>query len=181
MKNENKIGILNYAKEWKRIGIEAKACKIDKLFGVKKLYKGSIKITDDCTEELLEECNFLGIELTNSPIICLDVEGDAGSVDEFMKILDVNYINIQDLLYETTLNNGLHLYFRLDRSLKKRNQYKKIHNNLHFDVLYTGKSFTAPSRFNDKKYSELNKSIYNIKSIYDIPEFPESLNFLLNK
>ena len=167
--------IIRYSKAWEGIGIETVVCNVEKLFGIKKLYRKSVRIT----EEIQGPYNFLGVILTNSPIMCLDIEGDPGSVEEFMKILTENSIDLNDLLYETTLNNGLHLYFRIDPSIKGRNQYKKIYNDLHFDVLFTGKSFTAPSEFNHKKYSELNRSIFNIESIYDIPEFPESLIFLI--
>lgn len=167
--------IIRYSKAWEGIGIETAACNVEKIFGIKKLYRKSVRIT----EEIQGTYNFLGIILTNSPIMCLDIEGDPGSVDEFMRILTENSIDIKDLLYETTLNNGLHLYFRIDPSIKGRNQYKKIHKDLHFDVLFTGKSFTSPSEFNNKRYSDLNRSIFNIKSLYDIPEFPEKLKFLI--
>ena len=168
--------IIRYSKAWECIGIETVACNVEKIFGIKKLYRRSDKIT----EQIQGPYNFLGVILTNSPIMCLDIEGDPGSVDEFMRILTENSIDIKGLLYETTLNNGLHLYFRIDPSIKGRNQYKKIHEDLHFDVLFTGKSFTAPSEFNNKRYSDLNRSIFNIKSLYDIPEFPEKLKFLID-
>lgn len=168
--------IIRYSKEWRRIGIETSAFNVEKILGIKKLYRKSVRITD----EIEGDYNFLGIILSNSPIMCLDIEGDPGSVDEFKIILEKNSIDINELLYENTLNDGLHLYFRIDPLLKKNNQYKKTYNNIRFDVLFNGRSFTAPSMFGGKSYGDLNKSIFDIKSILEIPEFPGCLKFLIS-
>ena len=111
--------------------------------------------------------------------MCLDIEGTPRSVEEFMEILEKNSLKIKDFLVETTMNGGLHLYFRVPKGWKMRNIYASKHGNINFDVLFNGKSFTSPSEFMGKSYKFLGRSVFALNSIGDIPEFPEELYFLI--
>jgi hypothetical protein len=77
------------------------------------------------------------------------------------------------------MNGGLHLYFGVPKGWKIRNIYASRHGNINFDALFSGKSFSSPSKFNGKSYKFLKKSVFDLNSIMDIPEFPEELYFLI--
>ena len=49
--------IIRYSKAWECIGIETVACNIEKIFGIKKLYRKSDKIT----EQIQGTYNFMGV------------------------------------------------------------------------------------------------------------------------
>lgn len=174
--------ILRYSREWRRIGIETCLCNVEKVWGIRKLHRFSIKITEELEknpQKIPEGTNFLGVILSKSPIMCLDIENEGESIEEFYRIMEDSSIKIDDLFGEISLNGGIHLYFRIPDEKKVKNQYKKSYKNLNYDLLFSGKCFTAPSVFNNKRYDVLNKSIFDINSIEEIPYFPESLNFLL--
>lgn len=180
--NQQISEILRYSREWRRIGIETCLCNVEKIWGIRKLHKFSIKITDELDknpQKIPEGTNFLGVILTKSPIMCLDIENEGESIGEFYRIMEDSSIKIDDLFGEITLNRGIHLYFRIPDVRKGKNQYKKSYKNLNYDLLFTGKSFTVPSIFNDSKYDLFSRSIFDMNSIDDIPNFPESLDFLL--
>jgi len=179
-----KDDFIRYSKGWKRIGIDTCVCKVESVLGIKKLYKSTKKITDEIRESsknLSTDFNFLGVVLTNSSIMCLDIEGNIGSVESFINILTENGLDLKDFFYERTMNGGLHLYFRIIQEEKTKNQYKKNYRGVYFDVLFNGISFTYPSKYLDKSYSKLNKDILFIKSIDEIPYYPEEIKFLIEK
>lgn len=179
---EQIIEILRYSKEWNRIGVENSICKVDKLMGKLKLHKNPIKITEEIHQNpgiIPDGYNFLGINLKNSGLMCLDIEGNEGSVEEFMSILEEKSIKIEDFLGESTMNGGLHLYFRVPKGNIGKNIYGGQYGNVCFDVIYSGKSFTVPSTYRDKLYSPLGRSIFDVESIDQIQEFPSDLYFLI--
>lgn len=179
---DNISEILRHCIKWYGLGIETKICKIEKELGIRKLHKDSVYFSVDTAENFREkykDYNFLGICLKDSGIMCLDIEGTPHSVDEFMGILEENSLKIKDFLVETTMNGGLHLYFRVPKGWKMRNIYASKHGNINFDVLFNGKSFTSPSEFMGKSYKFLGRSVFDLNSIGDIPEFPEELYFLI--
>ena len=174
--------ILRYSKEWRRIGIETCICNVEKIMGIRKLHRFSIKITDELEknpQRIPTGINFLGVILSKSPIMCLDIENEGESIEQFHQIIIDNGIKMGDMFGERSLNGGIHLYFRIPIDNRGRNQYKKSYKNLNYDLLFTGKCFTVHSFFKDKRYERFNRSIFDINSINDIPHFPESLNFLL--
>jgi len=180
---ENEISeILRYSRGWEKIGIGTCICRVEKMMGIRKLHRFSLKISDEIhqnPEKILKGSNFLGVILSGSPIMCLDIENEGKSIEEFHRILDKNSVKMSDLFGETTLNGGIHLYFRIPIDKKQRNQYKQVNKNVHFDLLFNGKSFTVPSFFNEKKYNLFDRSIFDLKSIEEIPEFPEFLSFMI--
>lgn len=174
--------ILRYSRGWGKIGIHTCICRVEKIMGIRKFHRFSVKITDEIhqnPEKIPEGSNFLGVILSGSPIMCLDIENEYESIEEFHRILDKNSVKMSDLFGETTMNGGLHLYFRIPMDKKSKNQYKKVNKNVHFDLLFNGKSFTVPSFFNEKKYTTFDRSIFDLESIEEIPEFPEFLSFML--
>jgi len=179
-----KYHILKTSKKWNDLGIETKASNVEKTFGKLKLYRSSTRISQEIYENpdlLPDDHNFLSVILTNSPIMCLDIEGNEGSVEDFMKILGENGLKIEDFLVESTLNGGLHLYFRRHDIIKRGNIYGKTHGEICFDVIFRGKSFTHPSFLNDRSYRFIGRSIFDIHDIDEIPRYPEELLFMLDK
>lgn len=168
--------ILKYCNKWNQLGIKTFICKVDKIFGIKKLHKNSIEFNHEI-KQLPDEYNFLGVKLGESGLMCLDIEGTNGSVNEFSRIIEREGLKMSDLFMEKTLNHGLHVYFRFDKKIK--NQYGLKYGDMNFDLLFSGKSFSAPSRFENKNYTFINKSIFDLRSLNDIPEFPKELVFLL--
>jgi len=148
--------------------------------GIRKFHKDSIKFSTKIGV-IPEGYNFLGVCLGDSGIMCLDIEGTPGSLDDFYRILEEKSLKISDFFVESTMNGGIHIYFRIPDGIKKRNLYARTHKRIDFDVLFRGKSFSVPSRYGDKSYSFINKSLYDLNSIMDIPEFPQELYFLIQK
>jgi hypothetical protein len=171
--------ILRHCDKWNSLGVETYVCKVDHIFGIRKLYRDSIRFSPGITENDVEGYNFLGVSLRDSGIMCLDVEGNKGSLDEFMEILDKKSLKIEDFLAESTMNGGIHIYFKAPNRKLNRNVYAIKHGNINFDVLFSGKSFSAPSKYNNLEYRFINKSVFDINSIDEIQEFPRELNFLL--
>jgi hypothetical protein len=171
--------ILRHCAKWNSIGVETYICKVDHIFGIRKLYRDSIRFSPDITENDVKDYNFLGISLKDSGIMCLDIEGTKGSLDEFMKILEKKSLKIDDFLAESTMNGGIHIYFKAPNRRINRNVYAIKHGNINFDVLFSGKSFSAPSKYKDLEYRFINKSVFDLDSIDEIQEFPTELNFLL--
>jgi len=169
--------ILKYCNKWNQLGIKTFICKVDKIFGIKKLHKNSIEFNNDI-DQLPEGYNFLGVKLGESGLMCLDVEGTNGSIQEFNRIIENSGLKIDDFFIEKTLNDGLHIYFRFNKKIK--NQYGLKHGDMNFDLLFNGKSFSAPSKYQNKNYVFINKSVFDLDSINDIPEFPEKLIFLFH-
>ena len=182
--SENRSQILKHCIKWHFLGVETRICKVEKVMGIRKFHKDSIKFSMKIginPEIIPEGYNFLGVCLGDSGIMCLDIEGTPGSLDDFYRILEEKSLKISDFFVESTMNGGIHIYFRIPDGIKKRNLYARTHKRIDFDVLFRGKSFSVPSRYGDKSYSFINKSLYDLNSIMDIPEFPQELYFLIQK
>lgn len=139
--------ILSQASKWREIGVFTIACKVDLEWGIRKLHKNSIKITDDILQNhdlLPDSYNFLALDLDNSDLMCLDIEGNPGSVEGFLEILESKSINLDHFIVEKTLNNGLHIYFKNSKDKRKENIFAMELKTIKFDVLYRGKAFTFP-------------------------------------
>ena len=101
----------------------------------------------------------MAIDLENSEVCCLDIDGSTDSVNNFMSILEEKSINIENFIVEKTPNNGLHIYFKNSNDKKKQNIFARELKMVKFDVLYGGKVFTFPSYLGEKRYVP----IYNIE------------------
>lgn len=172
--------ILSQASKWREVGVFTVACKVDLECGIRKLHKNSIKITDNIIgnpELLPNSYNFLALDLENSNLMCLDIEGNPGSVECFLEILKSKSINLENFIVEKTLNNGLHIYFKNSKDKRKENIFAMELKTIKFDVLYRGKAFTFPSILGEKKYIPMfNMSELSDRSkIVDIPEELEGL------
>ena len=96
--------------------------------------------------------------------MCLDIENEYESIEEFYRILDKNSVKMSNLFGETTMNGGLHLYFRIPMDKKSKNQYKKVNKNVHFDLLFNGKQSSgllAIITF-DIIFSNLGRFVYDL-------------------
>jgi len=177
--------LLEVAKKWDSLGCYTIACKVDREYGILKLHKNSLPITQEILngeEKIPDDYNFLALDLKKSGIICLDIENNPGSVSEFCDFLEKNGRKITDFFYETSLNNGIHVYFRNDYQRFERNIYNSRKNHIVFDVLRTGKAFLHPSKLGDKKYLAQDISIYTISTINEIEYIPKFIeNFITNK
>lgn len=167
--------ILTQASKWREIGVFTYACKVDLEWGIRKLHKNSIRITDDVISNpslLPEDYNFLAIDLENSELVCLDIEGNPGSVDDFMNFLEKKSIKLENFLVEKTLNDGLHIYFKYNKARRRENIFAMELKKIKFDVLCRGKAFTFPSYLGKKKYTPMfnMEGKLNRDKILDIPE-----------
>ena len=174
--------ILDAARKWRSIGVESMALKVEAEHRSKKLFKKTIRLTDqilDSHEDLNDEYNFLGIILQGSGLICLDVEANTPeSVPSFYKLLKDKEIDPESLLMEKSLNGGIHVYFRLGDLEIKTEHFKGI-SGINFDILTSLRAFTSPSSFNHKRYEWIGSGMSKINYKEDIQVFPESLYFLL--
>jgi hypothetical protein len=163
--------ILSQASKWKEAGVSTYACRFD----LERRYQRSfIKITDEIIKDhnlLPQSYNFLAIDLENSDISCLDIEGNPGSVECFMKMMEEKSINLSDFIVEKTINNGLHVYFSSGNNRKRDNIFAMELKTMKFDVLYRGKAFTFPSYLGEKRYVPMFNIEENIRreKIVDMP------------
>lgn len=174
--------IIHFANKWNSIGISTVSLKVEHLLGSKKLFKRIIPITEEVfnnPEILPDDFNFLAVLLKNSGIFCLDVEGIPGSMESFYSLLKDRKIDTESFIMEKTLNGGVHTYFRVPEIPIQTKHLKNMYG-IHFDVLTNLRSFTAPSKFRSKSYEWIGNNFYNISSIQEFPEFPESLFDLIN-
>jgi len=174
--------IIRHCVKWYSLGIDTRICKIEGEFGIRKLHKNSVEFSIENAKKFRDkysDYNFLGVCLRNSGLMCLDIEGTPRSVEEFMGILEEKSLKIGDFLVESTMNGGLHLYFRVPNGWKTKNIYDCRLGDINFDVLFNGKSFTSPSEFRGKSYKFIGRSFFSLNSVGDIPEFPQELYFLI--
>jgi len=73
------------------------------------------------------------------------------------------------------------LYFIKNLSTTYSNIDGGIKETIYFDVLSSGKCFTSPSHLGERSYSFKGISIFDIKDGMDIPEYPQVLDFLMDK
>lgn len=182
--SDNISDILRHCVKWYSLGAETRICKVEKVMGIRKFHKNSIKFSPKIGAnpgKIPEGYNFLGVSLRDSGLMCLDIEGTPGSLENFMDILEKKSLRINDFLTESTMGGGIHIYFRVPKGIKTKNMYARKHENIDFDVLFNGKSFSVPSKYVDKSYIFLNRSVFDLNSIMDIQEFPEELYFLIKE
>lgn len=153
----NVLGI--WSKRWTELGVPNSLLEIKKELGIRKLGKTT------------ETPNFLSLKISDTPLVCLDIDAPESSIQSFMKILDQNGISINDLFYEKTRNNGYHFFFRGDKS--GYNSFENVHLGVHYDFLTRGRVFTTPSSFKGRSYTFGEKTPFNINSLEEIPETPE--------
>lgn len=156
-----------YIKKFKNLGISVYVIDVKAEKGSRKFHGGRKRNIEDLN---LDEYNFLGIDLKDSGLLCLDIEGHLNSVNNFRKFLKDNFIDEENLLLEKTMNNGLHVYFRNIHDIQNESLWN-IYNGIHFDIL-TRRAFTTPSSFKGKKYEWIGDNFNNLKKIDDIPSTP---------
>ena len=166
--------ILLQASKWKDAGVSTYACNVEIGREFRPFQRNFVEITDKIIENptlFSENYNFLAIDLENSELACLDIEGSPGSVNDFMSILEEKSINIEELIVEKTPNNGLHIYFRNSNDKKRENIFSMELKRIKFDVLYKGKVFTFPSCVGEKRYDPMFNIEFNIDKdkIVDMP------------
>lgn len=121
--------------------------------------------------KIKSEPNFIYINITETDLFCLDIEGVPGSVEEFEFYLNSKGVLLNDLFYERTRNGGYHIYFR-DHNKLRRNNFGQRIGRILYDSLSVGRVFTSPSEFKNKKYTFGNKTPFDIESINEIPIIP---------
>jgi len=151
--------LLDWQSRWDHLGIQSHLIEIKHEFGIKKLGKET------------DTPNCLALKMTGSPIMCLDIEGHEGSVDQFHKFLTSINVDMDDLFYEKTRNGGYHILFL--KESESRNKFGLDLDGIKYDVLYRGRLYTTPSSFFGKQYSFPKKSPFTIESINEIPKEPE--------
>ncbi len=175
--------IIAHCNKWHSLGVKTYLCKIEAVYGIRKFYKKSLEFHPQIINDLEKNnhgYNFLGVSLKDSGFICLDIEGTPGSLEDFNKMLEEKSLKMSDFFVEKTMNEGVHIYFRTPAIIKRRNMYAMRYGRINFDFLFNGKAFSAPSKYKDRSYSFINKSVFDLNSINDIPEMPQELSFLLD-
>ena len=79
-----------YIKKLKDLGISVYVIDVKAERGSRKFHGGRKRNIEDLN---LDEYNFLGIDLKDSGLLCLDIEGHLHSVNNFRKFLKDNFIN----------------------------------------------------------------------------------------
>lgn len=71
---------------------------------------------------------------------------------------------------------GIHVYFRR-KEIPRIKSFKGLSDgDIRFDILNSGKAFTAPSKFKKWGYQWGKNTPFTISSLEEIPEVPEWLN-----
>jgi hypothetical protein len=167
--------MIKWGNRWYELGVTVCFGHVATEMGLLKPNKVLFNSSDGNLEEAYNidtrlDINFMAIRLSNTPIVCLDVEGKDGSDVNFIKFLEGHGVSLEDLFYEKTRNNGFHVYFRSNN--KKFNSFKNFNKGVHFDVLCNGKVFTTPSCFRNKSYNFGCNNPFTINTIEDIPILP---------
>lgn len=173
--------ILNYIQRWQELGANIGAGKCDEQEGKIKFLKKSIRIVP--SDPLLPEWyeyNFLFIELGQSGLSCLDIEGTKNSVETFTSRLERLGISLESLFYEKSLNGGIHIYFRSLPGAGKKNYGPLKSGDILFDVLNKGRAFTSPSKLGEKEYKWGKINPFTIQSLQEIQEVPLWINDVFN-
>ncbi len=171
--------MVDHIKRWQKLGVHLYIMRGHEQEGKTKIYTEVQGISpSDQIDPRWEELNFLAINLSKTPLVCLDVESTEGSVEDFMEILKRNNISVDSLFYETSLNGGLHIYFKAPTNKAKSSHIGLSKGKIRFDILNTGKAFTEPSNIGNKrcKFGRMNPfSIKGLEEIQDIPEWVQDL------
>jgi hypothetical protein len=173
------MNLLGTANKWRDLGISTSIGKYSKEISQVKIIKDIRSIENIDTEEILfnNGYNVLILEISKSNIFCIDIDNVDDSIKNFHNILDLNQSVLDDFFHEKTRNGGYHLYFRSKE--KHRNIIGNFYSGIRIDILLTGRVFTSPSSFNWKSYSFGKIKPDDLKSINDIMEMPEWLDYIL--
>lgn len=175
--------LLESAHRWHSLGIQTVLLEIAGEHGSKKLIRKAKKVEENLfhlDSDSLTEFNFLAVMLSGSGLVCIDVDpATPDSVSNFYSWLLASKIQSSDLLMESTLNGGLHLYFRLgDYTIPT------IHfcswKGICFDLLTDKRIFTSPSSFGPKKYAWLHGGFEKVSKLTDIPSLPSQFFGMLS-
>ena len=173
--------LINYIQRWQELGVHIGLLKCDKQKGKIKFVNDTLRINPgDRLDDSWNDYNFLFIELAQSGICCLDIEGTKNSVETFTSRLDILGIPLNSLFYERSLNKGLHIYFRALEGVGKKNHGSLRSGDILFDILNVGRAFTSPSYLGNKKYQWGEINPFTIQSLDDIQEVPLWINDLFN-
>jgi hypothetical protein len=169
---------LTLARKWNSLGIPVMGMYLHQIDETLKFASKA----EDLDAELLEEgkekeYNCLALFISDTPMMCLDVDNVGESITLFHQLLKKNKADISDYFYETTVNGGLHLYF-LNEGIRK-NVFRNINEGICFDVLSQGRVFTSPTTVGDKKYRFGEKSPLQLNSIAQIGKMPDFLKDLI--
>ena len=168
--------IIDFVLRWQMLGVKTYLTNCTGKIGNIKHTKGLLEVDiEDPINPLWSTYNFIGIDLGDSGISCLDIEGTKNSVEEFKRRLESNKIDLDSLFWEKSMR-GIHVYFRRkDRAHIK--SFKGLSDgDIRFDILNSGKAFTTPSKFEKWEYKWGKNTPFTISSIEEIPEVPEWLN-----
>jgi hypothetical protein len=174
--------MVEHARKWTQLGIETLALRVAGQHGSKKLIGGIMNLNPEILADpngIPDGFNFLGIKLRNSGLLCLDVEGLPGSVEDFNELLGETGVSADSLLVERSLNGGLHVYFQMPQ-VSVRTEHFKSHGRIRYDILTDRRVFTAPSFLRGKSYSWIGEKFFELESRSQIPDFPEGLLKLLD-
>jgi hypothetical protein len=173
--------MIEHIQRWQELGVHIGLGKCEQQKGKIKFVRNSLRIKPgDLPDPVWDDYNFLFIELAQSGLSCLDIEGTKNSVETFTSRLDQLGIHLSSLFYEKSLNNGLHIYFRSLSGGGKKNYGALRSGDILFDILNRGRAFTSPSHLGNKKYEWGEINPFTIQSLNDIQEVPDWINDVFN-
>ena len=171
---------LTLARKWNSLGIPVMGMYLHQIDeNLKFASKAEDWDNNGLSEGQEKEYNCLALFISDSPIMCLDIDNVGESIEKFNKFMKDNNLDLSNYLYETTVNGGLHIYF-LNEGIKK-NSFKNRVNGIHFDVLAQGRVFTSPTTIGEKKYMFGEKSPLQLNSLGQIGKMPNAIRELIKE
>lgn len=166
---------LTLARKWNSLGVPVIGMYLHQ---IREDLKFATKVEDLSDKELEgadeKDYNCLALFISKTNLICLDINNEEDSIPLFHEYLKSNGADISDFYYETTMNDGLHLYF-INQGFKK-NLYKHDNEGIKFDLLCQGRVFTSPTSYGEGRYSFGKKTPMQLTSVDQIGKMP---NFLV--
>jgi hypothetical protein len=171
---------LALARKWRSLGIPVMGMQLRQ---IDEDLKFAAKVEDLEEEELeisrSEDYNCLALFISDTPLMCLDVDNEGDSIPNFLDFLKANGSDISDFLYETTVNGSYHIYFLKDD--EKSTIFKSHSDGINFDVLVNGRVFTSPTFIGTKKYRFGKRTPLQLRSLDEIGKMPDFIKSLVSK
>lgn len=171
---------LTLAKKWISLGVPVMGMYLHQISSGLKFASKVEDIDNDILENKEEpDYNCLALFISDTSLVCLDIANVGQSIPLFHSYLSDNGCTISDFLYETTMNGGLHIFFR-DSTFKK-NTFRNLNKGISFDILCQGRVFTEPTTYAGDGYKFGGTTPLELDSLKDIQKMPDFIKALIDE